>query len=183
MYDRNKTAMVLASICISTFGLVLVTGCSKKAVEVPKEVDKGYSSFSDKSVIVKPSEILPSEKAKAVQVDFDLDGLTDMAYVRKSDTGDSEVSILIQKPKADKDEAMVYYKGGGIRRGVEGKVTGLMSRFAAKYTDLILLVAYTNKPNEMIYYTNDGSGFREVIESEKKMVEQVGTKKVSSGAK
>ncbi len=173
MMHYERSVIIVRGLFVMAVCVIVATGCSKKVTESPKK-DNGYSSFADKSIIVNPSEVPAAEKAKAVQADFNLDGLSDMAYVQKYDSGESEVAILIQKPKGAKDETVVYYRGGGIRRGIEGKITGVASRIGAKYTDLLVLVAYTNKPNEMISYLNDGSGFREVVESEPQTVVQEG---------
>lgn len=130
---------------------------------------------------------------KSVVVDFNQDGLKDLAVVDEMVDGQASVGIYIQQraeesqppvmpadgpasppspgtpatgsaasPSPVRKYKTIYYRAGQVRRHVTGRIIGLASRDGASHTDLIVLVAHSNAPNEMIHYQNDGSSLREV---------------------
>jgi hypothetical protein len=148
--------------------LILVS-CGKKqetVIPAPPQQQKTFE-FTQTNTIVSASELEGSENAnKALKADFNLDGLSDLAIIRTRGNAQSEVDIYIQKKTdattaQDSGEAS-FFRGGTISRPNDGKISGLVSSANKKMVNIILLITYSNRPNEMIQYQNDGASFTEV---------------------
>ncbi len=113
---------------------------------------------------VREEDIHVRDADKAVEADFNLDGWRDLALVHSAGQKTNEVAIFIRKappvPTADPQRA-VYYKAGAIRRVLEGRIIGLASRRRDRFTDLVVILAHTNAPNELLHYKNEGARFVE----------------------
>ena len=144
------------------FAVILLVGCSK--AKNPKQEKPDYSkvSFSNATEVVTASEIKKYRKTKVVKADFNMDKLEDLAVMHEYGDNATEVSIFLQKPRRTKSDDVSYFKAGAIRPGDGGKIVGVASKKTGKYTDLILLVAYSEQENRMICYKNNGTGFNEV---------------------
>jgi len=147
--------------CPILFALVvtILSGCAKEKPPVPQPTVFAFTNIDE---TIPEEEINVAERTKSVVADFNLDGLKDLAILEHADQGRNEVSIYIRKQDLEGGQATIYYKGGAIRRPVEGKIVGIASRVWQKYTDLVLLIAYTNRGDEMVHYRNNGARFTEL---------------------
>lgn len=146
--------------------LILVSCGGKKKIEPPPQPPQRSFTFTETNSIVTASELEGAENAgKALKADFNLDGLDDLAVIRGQGHAQSEVDIYIQE-KAESDGTgggeTRFFRGGTIRRHDDGRIIGLVSKSNKEIVDIILLVTYSNRPNEMIHYQNDGKSFTEV---------------------
>jgi hypothetical protein len=147
--------------------LILVSCGKKQETVVPPPPQQKTFEFTQTNTIVDASELESAENAnKALKADFNLDGLNDLAIIRTSGNAQSEVDIYIQR-KTDATTAQdsggtSFFRGGTISRPNDGKIIGLVSRANKKMVNIILLITYSNRPNEMIQYRNDGASFTEV---------------------
>ena len=143
-------------------GIGLLTGCClgcKPATPPPEAQPSTFALATDGAVV---TENEAGFDKNAVRADFNADGLEDVAIIDVS-TGANQITVYIRKkvPGNDSDDP-VYFEAGSIRRTLEGNIIGLMSRKNGPYTDLIVLLAHPNRPNEMIHYRNDGKQFSEM---------------------
>ena len=148
--------------------LILVS-CGEKqepVIPAPPQQQKTFE-FTQTNTTVSASELESAENAnKALKADFNLDGLNDLAIIRTRGNAQSEVDIYIQQ-KTDATTAQdsggkSFFRGGTISRPNDGKIIGLVSSANKKMVNIILLITYSNRPNEMIQYQNDGASFTEV---------------------
>ena len=147
--------------------LILVSCGGKKETEAPPppEAQKTFT-FTETNSIVTASELEGSENAsKTLKADFNLDGLNDLAIIRSQGGAQSEVDIYIQeRTDSEGTEATekTFFRGGTIKRHDDGRIIGLVSKSNKQIIDIILLVTYSNRPNEMVHYQNDGTSFTEI---------------------
>lgn len=153
---------------------LLLSACSKPEPEVreepPAPLPKTFA-FTETNTLVAASEIesIGDEKT-ALKADFNQDGLSDIAIIRKEGGVQNKVDIYIQKKTAPSEDTggtastteAIYFKGGTIQRPTEGEITGIASRAEKRVVDIIILVTHSNKPNDWIHYRNDGASFTEV---------------------
>lgn len=148
---------------------VMASGCGKRALDkgtpAPPAPVTSFEFTSTNKVVTKEDMKIDDER-KIVKADFNMDGLSDLAVIRSDGISTNEVTIYIKKPfPATESSARVktyYYQAGAVRRPLEGgRITGIASHVGEKAVDLIILVSYTNRPNDMIHYYNDGKRFAE----------------------
>lgn len=143
---------------------IIVSGCSKKEAPEPaqSEVDPTPEAFpiTSTEVVIEENELPDVEMQKRVLADFNQDALDDIALVEESDTGESTVSIYLQRKGGS--PARSYYKAGGISMNGDFNVTALMSKSGKDYTDLIVIQQYTDSRKEMVHFRTHGTEFREV---------------------
>lgn len=160
---------IMTVVAFLGISAVLVSCSDKKSEEAqqPAPLPKTFS-YTDTDAVVKAEEIQTADVEKrSLKADFNLDGLSDLAVIRSEGNSHNEVDIYIQKKpdaETEKDSPIdaSFFRGGTIKRPDDGKIIGLASRQEKKMVDIILLVAYTNQPNQMIHYRNDGKSFTEV---------------------
>lgn len=145
----------------------VILSCSReqKNEEPAKELPKTFA-FTETNAVVTVEEIQDADNSKrSLKGDFNLDGLTDIAIIRNDGDVHNEVDIFIQAtaPAVNKNkETTSFFKGGTITRPDDGSIIGLASTAEGNMVDIIMLVSYTNRPNEMIHYKNDGTSFTEL---------------------
>lgn len=148
---------------------LLLLSCSKEkpAQDTPQPLPKTFS-FTQTNAVASAAEILTADNDKrSLKGDFNLDGLTDVAIIRMDGSSQNQVDIYIQAPTdpaaaGSAKENVSFFKGGTITRPDEGSIIGLASKADGRIVDIIMLVTYSNRPNEMIHYKNDGTAFTEV---------------------
>ena len=149
--------------------LLVVTACGRKrAPERTAQLGPPHPSsfsFTGTNTTVAGEDLVVSVGVASVEADFNRDGYKDLAMVESDGAGENEVAIYIRKPERPAERTrVVYYRGGSIRRPLVGKIIGVASRQTAEFADLVVLVAHSNRPNEMIHYHNDGARFEEIPE-------------------
>lgn len=146
--------------------LMLVSCGRKKETEPPPPATQKIFTFTETNSVITASELEESENAdKALKADFNLDGLSDLAIIRSQGQAQSGVDIYIQERTDSEDTEGAekrFFRGGTITRHDDGKIIGLVSKANKKIIDIILLVTYSNRPNDMIHYRNDGTSFTEI---------------------
>jgi hypothetical protein len=149
---------------------VLLTSCAEKKTEAPKPepLPKTFA-FTDTNTVTSAKEIEAADSDKrSLKADFNLDGLNDLAIIKDYGEVKNAVDIYIQKkPDAPADnstpvEEPTFFRGGTIKRPADGQIIGLASSEENNMVNIIILVTYTNRQNEMIHYMNDGKSFTEV---------------------
>lgn len=163
--------MNITSVLLFASISVLLTSCSRpeKLNVTPQEAPKSFS-FTQTNAVVAASEIQSEDNDKrSLQGDFNLDGLNDLAIIRAEGEIRNQVDIYIQNKAAEKASGpgqgaagITFFKGGTITRPSDGSIIGLASKTDNKMVDIIMLISFTNRPNEMIHYKNDGTSFTEV---------------------
>ncbi|HNR93732.1 MAG TPA: hypothetical protein PKK36_03885 [Kiritimatiellia bacterium] len=160
--------------------VVLAFGCAKKepaAAPLPEQ-PPAEVPFTATNEVVMREEIQIADERKAVEADFDMDGLDDLAVIDPREGHQNEVNIFIQKPADEPSAApaaaaaasgarlvspekgkMVYYRAGVIRQPADGTVIGLMIRKRKDITDLLVLLQDETLNNQMLHYFNDGKKF------------------------
>jgi len=149
---------------VPVVALFAMAGCSEPVPPpqpegLPKEI-----SLKNTADVVPETAIEAKDLAKSVQADFNLDGMKDVALVRKVEPDVNEVTIYIKKPEESSGsgttEGSAYYRTATLRDSLNGKIVGVASRQRDKFTDLIILMSHSNAPTEMVQYENDGSRFQ-----------------------
>jgi len=144
--------------------------CSKKPQSEPlSELPKTFA-FTETNVVVGAEEIeTPDNEGSTLKADFNQDGLSDLAIIKKEGEIQNKVDIYIQQPQqaaggsAKVSQAQAkYFKGGTIERPITGRITGIASASNDKLVNIVILVTHSNSPNEWIQYRNDGGSFTEV---------------------
>ena len=152
---------------------LIFSSCSKpQQKEPPPPLPKTFA-FTDTNTVIAASEIESPENDKnSLKADFNQDGLSDLAIIKKEGENQNKVDIYIRmKPEtaaaAGSESPLAsaearYFKGGTIQRPLEGRIIGIASAAEGKVVNIVILVSHTNQPNEWIQYRNDGGSFTEV---------------------
>jgi hypothetical protein len=174
---RERAGIYVLMFCFLG-AFVFVSGCTKQ-MPVPERVNPkaapglGFFSFKSTGEVVSVEQIKPKDENHVVRADFNRDGILDMAVVREEGANACEVDVFIRKPYSSGQTAgkpnTLFFKGGVIQRllgtGRIGGIVGSIGEEGSDLTDLILLVVCSNRPNEMIRYRNNGSGFFEAFDT------------------
>ena len=161
--------------------VALAAGCAKKeppvAAPPATEEPPAEVSFTATNEVVVREDIQIADERKAVEADFDMDGLDDLAVIDPREGHQNEVNIFIQKPAeeppatgtppeaagtqiASQEKGKIaYYHAGVIRQPQSGTVIGLMIRKRKDLTDLLVLLQDETLNNQMLHYFNDGQKF------------------------
>lgn len=149
--------------------LLITAACSRNKEQPPAPPQQSVFSYTSTNVVVNITELQTQENEnKTLKADFNLDGLSDMAIISGDHNLQNEVDIYIRTDRGPEQisganpKPASFYHGGTIRRPDNGKIIGLMSGAEGRMVNIILLVSYTNRPNDMIHYRNDGASFSEV---------------------
>ena len=129
------------------------------AVVAEPEAPRDVFPFTSTNQTVTRRDIRLTAETPSVTADFNHDGLADIAVASESPGGENTITLYVQKPASAAGGETEYYRAGSIPNATDGRIIGLMSRKREEFADLILLVTRTNRPNEMLRYYNDGSGF------------------------
>lgn len=140
---------------------LLAGGCSRDSDAPPPPRATSFS-FENAEETVTADRIRGDDSAKPIVADFNLDGLDDLAVMEGDGDNQNEIVIYIRK-RGESEEHPVYYRGGSIQRHVDGHIIGVGHNRRGKQTDLLVLVARTNGPNDMVHYFNTGRGFSESL--------------------
>lgn len=170
----------MQKIFILVLVVALAAGCAKKeppAAPPATEEPPAEVSFTATNEVVVREEIQIADERKAVEADFDMDGLDDLAVIDPREGHQNEVNIFIQKPAEEPAAAetppgasgvriaspekgkIAYYHAGVIRQPQSGTVIGLMIRKRKDLTDLLVLLQDETLNNQMLHYFNDGQKF------------------------
>lgn len=167
-----KALAILGSVFIA--GFLLVSGCKpshapvpaiKPTVGVPPSpisatgphpalivipFEEGTETFKLKQIVEQPN-------IQMVKGNFNPDEFKDLATVQELPGKEIEISVYLGRKQLD-----YFSKAGSVRRTLSGKLVGFMTSRPGQFMDLVILVAHSNAPNEVIHFRNDGTRFEEI---------------------
>ncbi|NLB54708.1 MAG: hypothetical protein GX811_02900, partial [Lentisphaerae bacterium] len=121
------TRLLITLVLIFTF----LSACSKKqqqeeasdlqTLPLATQVD-----FERSVEMVSSDQLEPDERLKSIEADFNMDGLMDLAVVRKTGKNDNTIDILIRKPEeqgseSETGDSVVYFKAGSLTTSADCK--------------------------------------------------------------
>jgi hypothetical protein len=169
---KLKALVILGSVFIA--GFLLVSGCKPSHAPVPAvnptvavprspipatvpppvqvviPFTEGNETFNLKQIVEQPN-------IQMVKGNFNPDEFKDLATVQEMPGKEIEISVYLGRKTLE-----FYSKAGSVRRTLSGKLVGFMTSRPGQFLDLVILVAHSNAPNEVIHFRNDGTRFEEI---------------------
>lgn len=155
------------------FTLLLgLSGCGEEPPPEQKGEYRKFVSFTNKADVVKNPLSTVESRGDAVEADFNLDGIPDLAVLGRNKGVGSFIELFIQKLEEGSAEGAEasgakqgdgsYYRVGVISEVGDEKITGLLLRKAETFTDLVMIVTPPEGKKRFVHYRNRGDGFERV---------------------